>query len=81
MRQVITFEGPHQLSPLHDEILAALSHLRPIPSGNIIDLEVEYHPVMGVSGTDTHIWIEIPEGIDPEPVKKIVDAHIRSNDR
>ena len=74
--KLLTFEGPHELSPLHDEILAALPGLRPVPSGRIVDLEIEYVPVMGVSGTDAMIWIEVPNGTEIKPVEAIVRAHI-----
>jgi len=74
--KLLTFTGPHELSPLHDEILAALPTLRPVPSGRITDLEIEYVPVMGVSGTEDMIWIEVPDGTDPKPIESIVKAHI-----
>lgn len=65
------FVKPNALSILHDELVAALPALRPVPVG--ADLRVS--PVMTVEGRGDDIWLTVPDDADAAAIGAVVAAH------
>ena len=64
------FAKPNNLSRLHDELLAAIPTLRPIPNAR-----GENEPVMAVEGRGDDIWLTVPDDADEAAIAAIVQAH------
>lgn len=60
----------NNLSKLHDELLAAIPALRPIPNddGKLV-------VVMRVEGRGDDIWLTVPDDADETAIAAVVDAH------
>ena len=75
----LPFKKTTNLSLLHDELLAAMPDLRPVPNlegrVNALTGEVELEPVMTVEGNDTNIWLTVPGNTDEAAVANVVAAH------
>lgn len=61
----------NDLSRLHDELLAAIPNLRPLPAG----------PVMTVEGLGDDIWLTVPDGAGEASIAAVVQAHDHSAPR
>jgi hypothetical protein len=68
---VLTYHKPgHDLSALHDELLAAIPALAPVPGP---DGPV---PVMAVEGEGPTVRLTVPDGTDTGAVDAVVAAHV-----
>ena len=76
--KILTYELPNNLNLLHDELLAALPDLQPIPSPSAelaTDGNPIYVPVIRVQGTETSVMITVPNGTSRAPIDAVVNAH------
>ena len=77
--KILKFVRKHDLSQLHDELIAAIPSLAPVfPESPDPDLPAAMIPVIGVYGRRSTIWISVPDDTDPEPVASLVAAHTPS---
>tara|TARA_R100001143_G_C3273225_1_gene93176 strand:+ start:128 stop:361 length:234 start_codon:yes stop_codon:yes gene_type:complete len=72
----------NKLSKLHDELLSAISALRPVQADPIvlIDGVAMKNPVMyveGVSGEASDCWVRlvVPDDADESAIQAVIDAH------
>ncbi|NQW23331.1 MAG: hypothetical protein HQ475_07800 [SAR202 cluster bacterium] len=68
--KTINFTLPNNLSLLHDQLLAAIPKLRPVPDANG-DLE----PVIAVEGDTTTVRLTVPDATDELAIAAVVTAH------
>jgi hypothetical protein len=64
------YNRPNNLSKLHDELLAAIPALRPVPND-----DGELVAVMRVEGREDDIWLTVPDDADEAAIAVVVDAH------
>ena len=72
------FQTLNNLSLLHDDILAAVPSLKPVPNirgeldpnGNIA-----LEPVMVVRGNEANVWLEVPDSVDEAAIAAVVQSH------
>lgn len=64
------FRRPNRLSPLHDELLAAIPALSPVPNAR-----GELQAVMHVEGLGDDIWLTVPDDADEAAINAVVQAH------
>lgn len=78
------FVKAHDLSRLHDEILAAMPGLKPIPNiaGRVDTLRpptnpptLELEPQLHVEGRGDDIWLTVPDNADETAIASVVQAH------
>lgn len=64
------YQIPHNLSVLHDELLAAIPALAPRVSatGN-------REPILGVEGDDANVWLTVPDDTDEAAISEVVQSH------
>ena len=69
--KTLTYTIAHNLSLLHDELLAACSDLRPVLAAG-----ADYpEPVMLVEGTDITVRLTVPDDADEAAIQTVIDAH------
>lgn len=75
----LSFTKPNNLSLLHDQLLAALPALRPVPNaqGRISDFtgKVELEPIMAVEGLGDEVWLTVPDTANESAIAAVVAAH------
>ena len=74
----LNFTKLNNLSLLHDELLAAIPALRPVPNGQgriDSDGNIALEAVMGVEGTDNELWLTVPDTADEAAISTVVQAH------
>ena len=64
------FQIPNNLSLLHDELLAAIPSLAPIR-----DAQGNGAPVMAAEGTETELWLTVPDNADETAISAVINAH------
>ena len=69
--KTLTYTIPHNLSLLHDELLAASPELRPVQAEGADFPE----PVMQVEGTDTTVRLIVADDADEAAIQAVIDAH------
>jgi hypothetical protein len=76
--KTLTFNKVNNLSLLQDELLAAISSLRPYPNP---EGETDHegttikNPVMRVEGTGSTVKLTVPDDTDEDAIQSVVDAH------
>ncbi len=80
--KVLNFTMHNRLSKLHDELLAAISAVRPVQADPIvlIDGTPMKEPVMivqGLSGEASDCWVRltVPDDADESAIQAVIDAH------
>lgn len=66
----LTFEHPHRLAKLHDELVAAIPELTPVAG-----LDGALEAVWTISGDGQHLELEVPDDVDEQAIRAVVDAH------
>lgn len=65
----ITFDQPHYLSKLHDELLAAIPQLQPV------EVDGERWAVVAVGGDGQTLTLRVPDSADEAAIRAVVEAH------
>ena len=68
--KTLKFNAPNNLSLFHDELLAAIPALRPVANQ---DRGLE--AVIRVEGSDSGIWLTVPDNADEAAIAAVVAAH------
>ena len=73
----LTFNKPHNLSLLHDELLAAIPALNPrlAPGRTMLGGSPVRVPVITVEGLDDNIWLGVPDEVDDAAIAAVIAAH------
>ena len=71
------FTRPNNLSLLHDELLAAIPELRPVPvpGETLPDGTIATAPVMTVEGLGDDIWLGVPDDVDEALIAAVIAGH------
>lgn len=64
--KVLQYNKAHNLSKLHDEILAAIPALKPELGGMAI---------IRVESKNNDIWITVPDDTNEQAIQAVIDAH------
>jgi len=67
------FQKANNLDAFHDELLAALPNLRPVPNPSTERAELE--AVIRVEGLGDDIWLTVPDDADEAAIAAVVQAH------
>ena len=70
--KTLSYRKVHNLSLLHDQILAAVPSLRPVPKPSEPSV---LEAVMRVEGQGDDIWLTVPDTADEAAITVIVQAH------
>lgn len=73
------FLKPNNLDRLHDQLVAALPALRPVPNtvGRLdpVTGQVALEPVIAVEGRGDDIWLTVPDNADEVAIVNVIAAH------
>lgn len=63
----------NKLDLLHNELLAAIPSLWPVPAATLLGPGLE--AVMQISGDDTQVWLTVPDATDEVAIGSVITAH------
>lgn len=66
----LTFKRPHDISKLHDELLAAVPSVQPKP-----DEAGRLYAVMAIESDGKTVRLEVPDDADQKAIAAVVRAH------
>ncbi|MDA1128318.1 MAG: hypothetical protein O2913_06440 [Chloroflexi bacterium] len=68
--KILHFKKTSDLSLLHDQLTSSIPGLRPVA-----DAKGGQTPVMRAQGTETELWLEVPDTVDETAIAEIVNTH------